>query len=194
MHFSPSPEAGIHCRHWLKEQGAPVTVVEDLIARNADFAADHFTRGLRLMPALKTIVIGCVDPRVDPTEVLRASTGEIATIRNVGGRVTPGLLMELGMLRRVTQAAGGDIGPGWEFVVLHHTDCGITKLTDRPELLSLYFGVEEKSLSVEAVGNPRAAVAQDVAILRDDARFTGVRISGLVYDVSSGSVELVVAP
>ncbi|MGQ4347982.1 carbonic anhydrase [Streptomyces sp. SAS_275] len=171
-----------------------MSVVEDLIKRNADFAADHFTPGLRLMPALKTIVIGCVDPRVDPNEVLRARTGEVATIRNVGGRVTPELLMELGMLRNVTRAAGGDIGPGWEFVVLHHTDCGITKLRDQPEALSLYFGVEEEALGDEAVGDPRAAVAHDVATLRGDGRFAGVRVSGLVYDVANGTVDLVVAP
>ena len=38
-----------------------------LIQRNADFAAHRFTSGLKMMPSLKTIVIGCVDPRVDPT-------------------------------------------------------------------------------------------------------------------------------
>ena len=63
------------------------------------------------MPRLKTIVIGCVDPRVAPNDVLSFELGDAAAIRNVGGRVTPALVQELAMLRKVTQAAGGDIGP-----------------------------------------------------------------------------------
>ncbi|MEW1778392.1 carbonic anhydrase [Streptomyces sp. NPDC086777] len=171
-----------------------MNVVETLTARNADFAAGHFTPGLRLMPSLKTIVIGCVDPRVDPNEVLGAKAGEIATLRNVGGRVTPELLMELMMLRKVTQAFGGDIGPGWEFIVLHHTDCGITRLEEQPEVLSDFFGVDEEELDELHVGDPRAAVTRDVATLRSDNRLAGVRVSGLVYDVTSGTVETVAAP
>lgn len=171
-----------------------MNVVETLTARNADYAAGQFTPGLRLMPSLKTIVIGCVDPRVDPNEVLGAKTGEIATIRNVGGRITPEALMELAMLRRVTQAFGGDIGPGWEFIVLHHTDCGITRLEEQPEVLSDFFQVEEKELDELPVSDPRAAVAYDVATLRADIRLAGVRVSGLVYDVTNGTVETVVAP
>jgi carbonic anhydrase len=140
-------------------------VTETLTNRNANFAAHQFSSGLRMMPSLKTIVIGCVDPRVDPTAVLGTEPGEVAAIRNVGGRVTRATLMELVMLRKVTQAAGGDFGPGWELVVLHHTDCGITRLQDQPEMLSAYFDVEENLLAAQAVNDPRAAVALDVAVL-----------------------------
>jgi carbonic anhydrase len=35
------------------------------------------------------MVVGCVDPRVDPAHVLGLSNGEAAIIRNVGGRITP---------------------------------------------------------------------------------------------------------
>lgn len=169
-------------------------VVETLTDRNAAFAKSGFTEGLRMMPALKTIVIGCVDPRVDPAAVLGAEQGEIAAIRNVGGRVTPRTLMELVMLRKVTQAAGADLGPGWELVVLHHTQCGIGLLEDQPELLADYFGTDAADLPAQAVGDARAAVAHDVAALRAETRLEGVRVSGLVYDVATGRVETVVEP
>ncbi|SEO55674.1 carbonic anhydrase [Actinacidiphila rubida] len=171
-----------------------MNVVEALTERNADFAASSFAPGLRLMPSLKTIVIGCVDPRVDPEAVLGTDLGEVATIRNVGGRVTPGVMGELAMLRKVTQAFGGDIGPGWEFIVLHHTQCGITKLEGAPEALSEYFGVDQTDLAEEYVSDPHAAVTKDVEKLRSNTDLTGVRVSGLVYDVSTGKVETVVAP
>ena len=161
--------------------------------RNEAFAAEVFRPDLRMMPSLKTIVIGCVDPRVDPTEVLGLAPGEVAAIRNVGGRVTPGVLDELAMLRTVTQAAGADLGAGWELVVLHHTDCGITRLVDEPEMLAPYFGIDFGRLPDKAVGDPRAAVVVDVAALRSESRIPGVTVSGLVYDVATGSVESVVA-
>ncbi|MFF4733282.1 carbonic anhydrase [Streptomyces mirabilis] len=169
-------------------------VVETLTGRNADFAKTQFTEGLRMMPALKTIVIGCVDPRVDPEAVLGAEPGEIATIRNVGGRVTPRTLEEMMMLRKVTQAAGGDLGLGWELIVLQHTHCGITLLEDQPDLLTPYFETDEQGLAEQAVSDPRAAIARDVAALRAETRLEGVRVSGLLYDVATGQVETVVAP
>lgn len=169
-------------------------VVETLTSRNADFAAKQFTSGLRLMPSLKTIIIGCVDPRVEPTAVLGVQQGEVATIRNVGGRVTPATLKELAMLRKVTQAAGGDIGPGWEFVVLHHTDCGITRLESQPELLSDYFEVDENHLAAQAVSNPREAVTLASPPCVPTHACRALRASGLVYDVATGLVDTFVKP
>ena len=126
------PRLGRRARQQRRPLGR-MSTPEELAARNAAWAAGGFPGGgMKLMPKLKTIIIGCVDPRVVPESVLDIETGEAASIRNVGGRVTPGLLDELAMLRKVTQAAGGDIGQGWELIVLHHTDCGITRLGGRP--------------------------------------------------------------
>ena len=171
-----------------------MSVSEMLTTRNEDFAARRFTAGLRMMPSLKTIVIGCVDPRVDPAAVLGAAPGEIAVIRNVGGRVTPAVRREVAMLRQVTLAAGGDLGPGWELIVMHHTDCGITRLADQPHLLSSFFEVDESGLAALAVTDPRAAVTLDVAALRGEASVPGISVSGLVYDVATGLIETIVKP
>jgi carbonic anhydrase len=148
-----------------------------------------------MMPLLKTIVIGCVDPRVEPSDVLGVQLGEAAVIRNVGGRVTPALVQELAMLRKVTQAAGGDLGRGWELIVLHHTDCGITRLEGSPDLLVAFFDVDTERLGAKAINDPRAAVAVDAAVLKADPSLPGeIVVSGLVYDVATGLIETVVAP
>jgi carbonic anhydrase len=55
------------------------------------------------MPSGSLQVIGCVDPRVDPANVLGLKLGEAAVIRNVGGRVTPATLRTLAMLAKVVQ-------------------------------------------------------------------------------------------
>ena len=169
-------------------------VTETLTERNAKFAKTRFNPGLRMRPTLATIVICCVDARVDPAVVLGAEQGEIMAIRNVGGRVTPGTLDELVMLRKVAQAVNDDIAPRWDLIVMQHTQCGITRIQDHPELLAPYFQVGENDLPGLSVGDPRAAVARDTAVLRAETRLEGVRVSGLVYDVTTGLVETIVQP
>ncbi|MFF2522957.1 carbonic anhydrase [Streptomyces liangshanensis] len=168
--------------------------VETLTGRNKDFAESRYDASLRMRPTLATIVIGCVDARVDPAVVLGAAPGEIMAIRNVGGRVTPHALDELFILRNVARAVGDDIDPGWDLIVMHHTQCGITRVHDRPDLLAPYFGVAEDQLDTMRVGNPYDAVALDVSVLRADERLAGARVSGLVYDVTTGRVRTVVEP
>jgi hypothetical protein len=89
-------------------------------------------------------------------------------MRNIGGRITPGLLEQLGLLGRIGEVAGEIPGGGGEFhlVVLRHTDCGITRLVGDPAMLTGYFQIQETKLKRKAVTDPRAAVAVDVALLR----------------------------
>src|SRR5882757_6814180 len=169
--------------------------VTTLTARNADFAQHGFDRSASMMPALRTMVIGCVDPRVDPAHVLGLANGDALVIRNIGGRYTPAALQTMATLRMIAQAEGAGTGPGWNLIVLQHTDCGITRLGGHPDLLGSTFGIEEADLPAKAVGDPRAAVAVDVAAIKDNpflpAEFI---VSGLVYDVRTGLIETVVAP
>ncbi|WP_042432408.1 carbonic anhydrase [Streptacidiphilus anmyonensis] len=167
---------------------------DELVERNAGFADGGSFADLRLMPSGSLTVIGCVDPRVDPSHVLGLSLGEAAVIRNVGGRVTPATLRTLAMLSKVVQARTGGPGPtDHHYAVLHHTDCGITDLAAFPELLADYFDVPAEDLDAKAVSDPFAAVRVDVETLRPRLR-AGVLVSGLVYDVATGRVEVVVPP
>ncbi|HKD86680.1 MAG TPA: carbonic anhydrase [Terriglobales bacterium] len=174
--------------------------LDSLLKRNREFAAQQSAAGTlmpslpKALPNVKAIVIGCADMRVDPAHVLGIRPGEAVVIRNIGGRITPGLLQQLGMLGQIGEIAGEVPGGGGEFhlIVLHHTDCGITRLAQDPALLSQYFQVPEIELKSKAVKDPRAAVASDVALLRTIPQLpAGWLISGLVYDVASGRVEVV---
>ncbi len=177
--------------------------LDDLLMRNKDFAARESAAGT-LMPSLpgtmldvKAIIIGCADMRVDPAHVLGIKSGEAVVIRNIGGRITPGLLEELGMLGRIGEVAGKVPGGGGEFhiIVLQHTDCGITRLAGDPAMLTRYFQVQETELKQKTVSDPRAAVTGDVAALRAVPALPGSwLVSGLVYDVATGLVDVVVPP
>jgi carbonic anhydrase len=168
---------------------------DELAKRNAGFAEGGSFADLTLLPSGSLTVIGCVDPRVDPSDVLGLELGEAAVIRNVGGRVTPATLRTLDMLSKVVQArTGGGPRPGVvHYAVLHHTDCGITDLAAFPELLADYFEVPAGGLDAKAVTDPVAAVRVDVAILKRKLP-SGVFVSGLVYDVATGLIDVVVPP
>ncbi len=89
-------------------------------------------------------------------------------MRNIGGRITPGLLEQLELLGRIGEVAGEIPGGGGEFhiIVLQHTDCGITRLAGNPAMLAHYFQIPEGELKRKAVTDPRDAVTADVASLR----------------------------
>ena len=164
--------------------------VHTLTERNAEFATHRFALGLPMMPSLKTFIIGCVDPRVDPAQVLGIKLGEVAVIRNIGGRITSSVRAELALLRKLTQGAGGDFDQGFNIIVLQHTDCGILRMQSQSEQLADFFGIDTGSLAAKNVGDPRAAVQIDVAALKADPRMpAGLRATGLVYDVATGEVD-----
>ncbi|MEU3755788.1 carbonic anhydrase [Streptomyces olivoreticuli] len=167
----------------------------DLIERNAVFAADAYNPDLRLSPSGNMMVIGCVDPRVDPAHVLGVNNGEAAVIRNVGGRVTPATLRTMAMLAKVGQANAESRPAGdWNLVILHHTDCGMTDLAPFPDLLAEYFEIPADKLGAKSVSDPIGSVRVDVDVVLAHIRAAAYWVSGLVYDVDTGRVETVVAP
>jgi len=180
-----------------------VTHLDSMLERNKDFAARQSAAGTLMpslpgaMPNVKAMIIGCADMRVDPGDLLELKPGEAVVIRNIGGRITPGVLEELGLLGRIGEVAGKVPGGGREFhiIVLQHTDCGITRLAGDPAMVAHYFQIQEGEVKTKAVTDPRAAVAVDVAALRANPALPGGwLISGLVYDVATGLVDVVVPP
>jgi carbonic anhydrase len=181
-----------------------MSILDDMLERNKDFAAKQSAAGTlmpslpKATPNLKATIIGCADMRVDPAHLLGLKPGEALVIRNIGGRITPVLLEELALLGRIGEVArGGAPGGGGEFhlIVLQHTDCGITRLAGDPDKLAHYFQIQEGDVKTKAVTDPHAAVAGDVAWLKTipvlPAKWL---VSGLVYDVATGLVEVVVPP
>lgn len=177
--------------------------LDSMLERNKGIAAEQLAAGTlmlslpRALPNVKAVIIGCADMRVDPFQIFGLKPGDAVVMRNIGGRINPGLLEQLGMLGRIGEVAGETPGGGGEFhlIVLQHTDCGITRLADESAMLMHYFQVEEGELKAKAVLDPYTAVAGDVAILRAIPVLPADwLLSGLVYDVSTGLIEIVVPP
>jgi hypothetical protein len=104
-----------------------MSTLDSMLERNKDFAARQ-SAAFTLMPSLpdatpnlKAMIIGCADMRVDPAHLLGLKPGEALVLRNIGGRITPVLLQELGMLGRVGQVMGKVAGGGGEFHLITPT-------------------------------------------------------------------------
>jgi carbonic anhydrase len=180
-----------------------MSTLDGFLQRNKQFAAQHSAAGTLMpsfslaVPNVKAIMIGCADMRADPTHILGLKPGEAVVLRNIGGRFTPAVLEELALLGRIGQVAGKVPGAGGEFhiIFVQHTDCGMARLAGDPALLAHYFQIPETELKTKAVSDPRAAVAADVAALRAVPALPAAwLISGLVYDVATGLVQVVVPP
>ena len=124
-----------------------MSTLHSMLERSKAVAAQQSAAGTLMpplpeaMPNVKAMIIGCADMRVDPAHVLGIKPGEAVVLRNIGGRITPGLLEQLGLLGRIGEVAGESPGGGGEFhiIVLQHTDCGITRLAGDPAMLTHYF-------------------------------------------------------
>ncbi|WP_263382193.1 carbonic anhydrase [Granulicella arctica] len=180
-----------------------MSAFDNMLVRNKEFAAHVSSEGTPMpslpesLPYVKSLIITCADMRVDPAHVLGVDLGEAVVMRNIGGRITPGLIEQIGMLGRIGQVAGETPGGGGEFhiVILQHTDCGITRLAGDSALLANYFQIPETELEAKTVLDPRSAIAMDVAALRAiTALPASWIISGVNYDVTTGLAEVVVPP
>ena len=164
-----------------------MSISDELLQRNSRFAAGGAFAGLSF-PTNQTLrVLGCVDSRVDPSDVLDLALGEALVMRNIGGRITPATLRSWALLGRL----GHGRPPPGVMVILHHTDCGIKRLADYPEQPAEFFEIPVADLGAKAVGDPYAAVRIDVDIARRTFP-PSLLVSGLVYDVNTGLIEVVV--
>jgi carbonic anhydrase len=172
--------------------------IATLLDRNQAFAADAGAREnmppLPFIPRLNLYIVTCIDCRVDPAEILGIKLGEALVERNIGGRITPAVLRDIAYASYLVESKAPE-GPWFEVAVIHHTDCGSTLLAD-DELRHGFaerIGVDERTLTDTAVLGPARTVRTDVdRVLWADEIPPDVRVSGHVYDVSTGLVTTVV--
>lgn len=112
-----------------------VSATDTLVARNAALSTALSGRPLTLTPDLRAVVLACADHRVDPAQVLGLELGEAVVLRNPGGRVTPAFISELAVLATVAQLEG--LETGFELIIVHHTDCGLTRLDGPEQVMSV---------------------------------------------------------
>ena len=174
-----------------------MTRITPLLERNERFAGDYTPVALG-QPAAQTVIVTCLDHRVDPALFLGLRLGDAPVIRNAGGRVTAAVIDDVAYLAfladQLFAGQGGD-GTLFEVAVIHHTQCGTGFLAD-PGFLhqaAEATGLPEAALAGSAVADPHSTVKADVErLLASPLLSPKVSVSGHVYDIATGRLTTTV--
>ena len=153
--------------------------IDELMRNNAAFAEALTPRHLDVRPSRKLAIVTCMDSRLDVFAALGLRDGEAHILRNAGGVITDDVIRSLAISQRRLGTR--------EVMLIHHTDCGMQKLTDdgfRAELLQAT-GVAP-AFAIESFTNAEADVRQSILRVRRSL-FLEHRsaVRGFVYDVDS---------
>jgi carbonic anhydrase len=163
-----------------------VDTIDELLANNRAFAAELPDRHLDVQPSRRLAIVTCMDSRLDVFAALGLGDGEAHVLRNAGGVITEDVIRSLA----ISQRKLGTI----DVMLIHHTDCGMQKVTDdgfRAELQEAT-GVAP-TFAVESFGDVEADVRQSILrVRRSDFVAHRDNVRGFVYDVDSHALREVV--
>ncbi|MGD9735583.1 MAG: beta-class carbonic anhydrase [Solirubrobacterales bacterium] len=163
-------------------------VVDQLLENNQRFAGSRPTSHDAIEPRLRLAIVACMDSRLDVFAALGLEPGEAHVLRNAGGVVSDDVIRSLAISQRKLGTR--------EVMLVHHTDCGMQKITDdgfRTELRESA-GVAP-AFAIESFTDVDADVRQSILRVRRSPFVPHrERIRGFVYDVDDHRLrEVVVA-
>ena len=168
--------------------------VHTLIDRNLEFANSFKQGALGLLPRLSTLIVTCLDARVDPAHFFGLELGDAVVMRNIGGRVTDDVIEHIAIVQALVELAGG---AALEVAIVHHTDCGTSRFAN-PQVrqrLGQAAGTGEAVIERLASTDPQTSVAEDLDRLRAAPTLPDeLVVAGYVYDVTNGQVREIFAP
>jgi carbonic anhydrase len=164
-----------------------MSVIDELVANNESFAASLLPKHLDVHPSRQLAIVTCMDSRLDVFAALGLRDGEAHVLRNAGGVITDDVIRSLAVSQR-------RLGTH-EVMLIHHTDCGMQKLTDdgfRAELQEAT-GVSP-AFAIESFADPETDVRQSILRVRRSV-FLLYRdeVRGFVYDVDTHRLREVAA-
>jgi carbonic anhydrase len=156
---------------------------DELLQHNVAYAAEFDDGDLAVAPRRQLAIVACMDSRMDVFGILGLEHGEAHVVRNAGGVITDDVIRSLCVSQRLLGTR--------EVILLHHTDCGLQKVTDdafKAEL-EAELGVTPQ-WAVESFIDPVADVRQSIRRLQLSPfiRYKD-HIRGFVYDVSTGLLD-----
>jgi carbonic anhydrase len=175
-------------------------LVKEVLTANATYAADFGPRGsLPIPPARRLAILTCMDARLDPAKFAGLAEGDAHVIRNAGGRASDDAIRSLVISHKLLGTR--------EWLVVHHTDCGMETFTDEVMRALLTRSLETATLEAggwrDTARGPGSSEAEfiDWLTIRDQAQSVradvrrirahplvspAVSLSGYVYDVRTG--------
>ncbi|MEU4832874.1 carbonic anhydrase [Streptosporangium sp. NPDC023615] len=155
---------------------------DDLLAANEEFSATFTDAELTGKAARGLAVVTCMDSRIDPLGVFGLKPGDAKILRNAGARVTDDVLRTLVLAVNLLAVE--------RVMVMPHTDCGMTKVTDdEVHAIAARRGVDTRSLDFHTVPDQDAALRHDLTRIRTSPFLpAGMPVGGAIYDVRTGKL------
>src|SRR5215217_6095115 len=154
-------------------------VIDELVDNNVRFATSLPERHLDVRPRRRLAVVTCMDSRLDVFAALGLGDGEAHVLRNAGGVITDDVIRSLAVSQRRLGTR--------EVMLIHHTDCGMQKLSDdafRAELQEAT-GIAP-AFAIESFADVDADVRQSILRVRYSSFLPHRdRVRGFVYDVDT---------
>lgn len=164
-----------------------MNTIDALLGNNQVFAAGLAERHLDVEPKRHLAIVTCMDSRLDVFAALGLGPGEAHVLRNAGGVITDDVIRSLAISQRRLGTR--------EVMLIHHTDCGMQKITDdgfRRELQETT-GVSP-SFAIESFQDVEADVRQSILrVRRSDFLPHREVVRGFVYDVDTHQLREVEA-
>jgi len=139
-------------------------------------------------PRLGTVILTCMDARIDPAALFDLKPGEVHVLRNAGALATPDVLRSLA----VSQALLGTS----EILVLGHTECGLLGQTeDHVAGAVARASGHHPGVPMGTFPDLDNAVRESVQAIRD-CEFLAHReqVRGYVLDVRQGALRVAGGP
>lgn len=153
--------------------------IDALVANNATFASTVEAEHLDVSPSRRLAIVTCMDSRLDVFAALGLGDGEAHVLRNAGGVITDDVIRSLAVSQR--RLGTRDV------MLIHHTDCGMLKITDdgfRAELQAAT-GVAP-AFAIESFTDLDADVRQSILrVRRSPFLLHRDSVRGFVYDVDT---------
>lgn len=160
-------------------------ILTDMLEANEAYVRRRRAGSPSKRPRLRTVLLTCMDARIDPLLSLGLDVGEVHVLRNAGGRVTPDVVRSI----MISQWLLGTR----DVLVIHHTDCGLigtaASIRGRIEAAAK---IKIGRIGIRPIAALESSVREDIAVLRRSPVLRrDARLAGLVYDVRSGRLRRV---
>lgn len=164
-----------------------MSVIDELFTNNQAFADGLPTQHLDVQPSRQLAIVTCMDSRLDVFAALGLQDGEAHVLRNAGGVITDDVIRSLALSQRKLGTR--------DVMLIHHTDCGLQKVTDdsfRAELQDAT-GVAP-AFAIESFTDVDADVRQSILrVRRSSFLLHRDTVRGFVYDVDTHRLREVTA-